>query len=199
MDYKKIIVPLLLAVCFVAIVFMGRMLIKQNGVITRLDSNVTAIAKGAAISKDSSRADVKALLMTVDEIKAAFPTLKEDIKKDFNVKLKRLESYTKVGFEVNARVTASVYDSIMNKDTLLVQKFGDKYLQYISVLNKGSDSAKVAVVLPVVLDQVVYKYKPPGWPFGWGWFKKRQLMQSIKTDNPYVKLNYNQYIKLHRE
>ena len=195
---RQIAVLLIVVANLIALVAMVVTIRSQNKTIERLNSNVEAIAKGPSVSEDSSRIEVQQLSMKVDEINRAFPALKAELKSDFGVKMKNLESYTRSQMEVNARITASVVDSIRGRDTLLVQRFKDKFIQYISVSKPMGDSAKVSILLPVELQQIAAWYRPRGFPFGWGWFNKKRLKQTIRTDNPYVKLTYSEFINVDR-
>ena len=195
---RQIAVLLIVVANLIALVAMVVTIRSQNKTIERLNSNVEAIAKGPSISEDSSRIEVQQLSMKVDEINRAFPALKAELKSDFGVKMKNLESYTRSQMEVNARITASVVDSIRGRDTLLVQRFKDKFIQYISVSKPMGDSAKVSILLPVELQQIAAWYRPRGFPFGLGWFNKKKLKQTISTDNHYVKLTYSEFINVDR-
>ena len=163
--------------------------------INRLSDNQTAIFTGVKHSQDSLIATVQRVELTADELKTKYPSIKQDLK-DLGLRIGQVESVSKTGLMVQANLVASVKDSIVRGDTLMKQFYTDKFVTINSLLNKRRDTAFVKVEMPVNLDQVVSRYKD-GF-FLWKPFKRWKYKQTIKSDNPYAKITYSEYITVKR-
>lgn len=163
--------------------------------VSRLGSNQEALFAGVKHSQDSLIASVGRVSLTADELKQKYPDIKEELKA-MGIRLCQVESISKTGVKIQANLMAQVRDSIVKGDTLMRQLYKDKFISFESLLNKKQDTAYVKLEMPVKLEQVVSRYKD-GF-FLWKPFKKWKYKQTIKSDNPYAKIEYNEYVTIQR-
>lgn len=151
------------------------------------------------------------LEMNKNEIKNSFPELEKKLKDDFDVKLKNLMQYSEIKTEVNHRFKVPVSeidwskfgntsDSVMrailerykvDSVTLKTFSFKDQWLDFNAVEIQDSVFVDKNIVT-VPLTQVVYKDR-----FRLKYlFKKRPLLQYIKSDNPYAEIKYSRTIRV---
>lgn len=183
---------------------------KEN---TRLNNNFSVLASEI---RAENKNQVQILEMTVKEIKQSFPELEKKLKHDFDVKLKNLVQYSHINTEVNhtfkAPVKSEIWwkgfsktaDSVINAitakasegvpvDTIKLKTFSykDKWLDFNAL--EIDDTVYVdRNKMPVPLDQVIHKDK---WKFKYI-FKKRPLIQYVKSENPYAEIKFNRVIQV---
>lgn len=183
--------------------------LKQKQENTRLTNNFSVLV-------DEMRAEnfknVQLLTMDVKEIKKSFPELEKKLKDDFNVKLKNALQYTRTEMEVNHTFKAPITpidwdklghtaDSVIQAiaargipiDTIKLKTFSykDAWLDFNAV--EVEDTVYVdRNKMPVPLDQVIHRDK---WKFKY-LFKRRPLLQSIKSDNPYAEIKFSRVIEI---
>ena len=189
----KYIKEILLVILCLSFLLLCKQLYNMGKEINRLSDNQTAIFTGVKHSQDSLIASVQTIKLTADELKEKYPSIKNDLK-ELGVRVGQVESLSKTGLKVQANLVASVRDSIIKGDTLMRQFYNDKFISINSLLNKKRDTAFIKVEMPVNLDQVVSRYKE-GF-FLWKPFKRWKYKQTIKSDNPYAKITYNEYITI---
>lgn len=165
--------------------------------VTRLTDNIVAIKQQPVVSDSGRIIDVQHVNLTLAEIKKALPELKAELKAQ-GIKLNNLVTYQTAAMEVNAKFQASVTDSLIAQKNYIIQTYEDKWLKYESIQAQGDTIANVKANIPIKIDNSAYLFRD-GFPFGWGWFKPYKLRQKMHTDNPYVKLKYQEVIDVKRD
>ncbi|MBA7514372.1 hypothetical protein ES705_06400 [subsurface metagenome] len=182
-----------------ALAFMTGQFINQRRNNIRLEQNIVDIATGMESLQDSMAAKVGVLRLDIDEVKKAFPDLKEELKREFDIKLRNAELFSKTVTEHTRDFVVFVRDSTaVTEITAQRANFVDQWINFSWYRPAGSDSSHVNIVVPDSLIQVVYKERREGFPLGRGWFKKKDLKQQIKSLNPYTVIKYNQAIKIEK-
>lgn len=137
--------------------------------------------------------DVEGLRLTVDEYKRFRARDAQTIKK-LGVKIKNLEAAAKHQLEVGGPIDAVVKDTVIIRDTvpLLRQKVEmiTPHIQLTGMIENNRLQGQIRV--PVTLNQAIWvEYK--GW---WFWKRVKAIHQSISSNNPYVEIQYSEYIKI---
>lgn len=137
--------------------------------------------------------DVEGLRLTVDEYKRFRAQDAQTIKK-LGVKIKNLEAAAKHQLEVGGPIDAVVKDTVIIRDTvpLLRQKVEmiTPHIQLAGMIENNRLQGQIRV--PVTLNQAIWvEYK--GW---WFWKRVKAIHQSISSNNPYVEIQYSEYIKI---
>lgn len=159
----------------------------------RYYENIDALMKQTKLNVDSSMAIAKVLTYNLSEAKELYPKLFA-VAKDMGIKARNIEQLQQTQLEINSRFIAQVKDSVINGDSAKIAYYSDKYITYLmEMFYKDSTEGVVTYSNLVELNQVVGKKKKDGF---WGFVKKKDLVQVISTDNPYVKLKYNNIIKI---
>ncbi len=182
-----------------ALTFMTGQFINQRRNNLRLEQNIVDLATGMESLQDSMAAKVGVLRLDIAEVKKAFPDLRDELKREFNIKLRNAELYSKAVTEHRRDFVVYVRDSTaITEITAQRANFTDQWIDFSWYRPAGSDSSQVNIVVPDSLIQVVYKERREGFPLGRGWFKKKDLKQQIKSLNPYTIIKYNQVIKIEK-
>lgn len=110
---------------------------------------------------------VGVLQIEIGEIKDAFPQLKEELKREFDVKLRNAELYSRTAAETRRDFKVFVEDSTRINDIYVERGwYEDQWIDFAWWRPYGSYSSQVHVVVPDSLIQVVYKDRQKGFPFG---------------------------------
>ncbi len=138
---------------------------------------------------------VQTLSLTVDEYKKYRAQDAKTIS-DLKVKLKQVSAVSKQEMEVNVPVYVPVKDTVIIVDNI-PQKlqsitYKDDYVSLIGTIK--NDSLQAAFNVPITLNQVLYKV--PKHKFLWWSWGCKAVKQMIITNNPYVQLNYSEYIEI---
>lgn len=137
----------------------------------------------------------KALTLSIDEFKR-YREQDANVIKDLKLKLKQVTSISKQSMEVKVPVNAPVKDTvvIINNvvDTIKSIKYVDRHVTFDGYIRR--DSMKADIKVPVTITQVIHKV--PKRKFLWWSWGCKAIKQVIITDNPYVQLNYSEYIQL---
>lgn len=163
--------------------------------VTRLSDNQSILFKGVTHSIDSLTATTGQLTLSTSELSLAVPSLKKDISK-LGIRIGQVESVSRTGLNVSARLMAQVLDSISGNDTLLVSRYRDSFIKFESILNKKDTVSPVKIDIPIKLQQIVNRYKEGFWM--WKPFRNWKFKQTITSDNPYAKITYDEYIVVKR-
>lgn len=137
--------------------------------------------------------DVEGLRLTVDEYKRFRAQDAQTIKK-LGVKIKNLEAAAKHQLEVGGPIDAVVKDTVFIRDTVpLLRQKVEMITPHIQLTGMIEDSRlKGQIRVPVTLNQAIWvEYK--GW---WFWKRVKAIHQSISSNNPYVEIQYSEYIKI---
>lgn len=139
--------------------------------------------------------EVQALKLTVDEYEKYRTTDAAQIKK-MGIRIKDLEAVGKHHITVDAPIQADIRDSIVVYDTIVVSirkvEMNTPHLKLDGMIENNQLVGKL--YLPVNLQQVIwveYKHK-----FLWWRWTVKAVHQSISSDNPYVQINYSEFINI---
>lgn len=162
----------------------------------RYRANNTALlseVRRMRIDSTTLAVDVEGLRLTVDEYKRFRAQDAETIKK-LGVKIKNLEAAAKHQLEVGGPIDAAVKDTVIIRDTVpLLRQKVEMITPHIQLTGMIEDSRlKGQIRVPVTLNQAIWvEYK--GW---WFWKRVKAIHQSISSNNPYVEIQYSEYIKI---
>lgn len=115
---------------------------------------------------------------------------------DLKLKLKQVSAVAKQELEVNVPISAPVKDSVVVSndmpDTIQTISYKDQYVSFDGTIQHDSLIAQFHV--PVTISQVLYKV--PKHKFLWWSWGCKAIKQVIIINNPYVQLNYSEYIEI---
>lgn len=138
---------------------------------------------------------IQSLSLTIDEYKA-YRAEDTQIIKNLNLKLKNVTSISKQELTVTAPITASLVDTIIIRELepVISQKVSmeNDFIAFNGLIQNDTLTAQVEV--PITLRQIVYKV--PKHKFLWWSWGCKAIKQIITTDNPYVNLNYSEYVEI---
>lgn len=142
--------------------------------------------------------EVQTLKLTVDEYEKYRATDTAQIKK-MGIRIKDLEAVGKHQITVDAPIQAEIRDSTIVYDTITVSvrkvEMDTPHLKLDGTIEDNLLKGKL--YLPVNLQQAIwleYKHK-----FLWWRWKVKAVHQSISSDNPYVYINYSEFIKIQKK
>nr|DAU78270.1 MAG TPA: hypothetical protein [Caudoviricetes sp.] len=149
--------------------------------------------KRIQIDSSTMAIDVKTLRFTLDEYKQ-YRTEDAKLIKKMGIRIKDLEATAKQNIIVNAPIQAEIRDTLILRDTI------SQYISTVKMKNPHltlnciieNDTMKGTIVLPVNLHQAIwaeYKYRFLWWRWG-----LKVIHQSVRSDNPYVRIKYSEYI-----
>lgn len=147
----------------------------------RIDSTATAV-------------DVKALRFSVSEFERYRA---EDLAKikAMGVKIRKLEAAAKHEIEIAGPIDATVRDTVIIRDTVPVVaqrvEMLTPHIQMQGIIEGGRFLGEIRV--PVTLRQAVWVEYKRRWIF---WKRVKAVHQTISSDNPYVKMEYSEYIRI---
>ncbi len=151
------------------------------------------------IQLDSTRmaVDVKALRLTVSEFEE-YRLQDAALIRRLGIRVKDLEAAARHRLLVEAPIVAPVRDSVIVRDTVPVPvqtvEMVNPHISFRGVIDDST--LRAAVRIPVTLNQAVfveYKHK-----FLWWRWKVAGVHQTITSDNPYVAIEYSEYVKIER-
>lgn len=166
----------------------------------RYQSNTNALLsdlKRLQIDSTTNAVDVKVLKLTIDEYKQYRAKDSELIGK-LKIKIKDLQSISKHNLEVDAPIDASVKDTLILRDTILMRmqavRMSTPHLQISGIIE--NNRLRGNIHLPVNIHQTMWiEYKHRFLWFRWG---TKTIHQTIMTDNPHVKINYSEVIEIRK-
>lgn len=177
---------------------------RHTGKITRerdryRQNSETLLSDIERIRIDSNRmaVDVKTLRLSVSEFERY---REEDAKliKKLGIRIRNLEAAAKHRISVEADITSPVKDSVIVRDTVLVPaktvEMVNPHIEFRGMIVDSVLRAKVRV--PVTLNQIVWVEYKRRWIF---WKRIKAIHQTIVSDNPYVQIEYSDYIKIHNK
>lgn len=195
---NKYLLSALLLLCGV-VYFQHRNTVRLTEEKDRYRSNNTALLsemKRWRTDSATMAVDMKGLRLTVDEYKRFRAADAETIKR-LGVKIKNLEAAARHEVEINAPLNAVVRDTVVIRDTIpLLRQTVEMITPHIRLTGLiEAGRLKGEIRLPVTLHQAVWiEYK--GW---WFWKRVKAIHQTISSDNPYVEVQYSEYIKIKRK
>lgn len=187
----------LLLLLLVTSFLLWRYAVKVTRERNRYQQNTEALlADISRIQIDSTRmaVDVKTLRLTVAEYEEYRAEDARLIKK-LGARIKNLEAAAKHRLSVEAQIIAPVRDSIIVRDTVFVPvqtvEMINPYIEFRGVIEDSVLRAKVHI--PVTLNQAVWVEYKRRWIF---WKRVKAVHQTITSDNPYVDIEYSEYIRI---
>ncbi|MDR2883403.1 MAG: hypothetical protein LBU98_06480 [Alistipes sp.] len=152
------------------------------------------------IQVDSTRmaVDVKTLRLTVSEFEE-YRAQDAKLIRRLGVRVKDLEAAARHHLLVEAPIVAPVRDSVIARDTVFVPvqsvEMINPHIEFKGVIEDSVLTADVRI--PVTLNQAVfveYRHK-----FLWWRWKVKGVRQIITSDNPYVEIEYSEYIRIEKK
>lgn len=148
---------------------------------------------------DSTRiaTETSRLQLTIEEYKRY---KEEDTKtiKELGISIKRLKASIQHQASVNVPINVPVKDSVVYKDSLIMIptiKLSNKYVNIDAIIE--NNTLKGSMSLDVQLKQFVYV--EPKYRFLWFKWGIKGINQVIISDNPYVKINYSEFIEINKK
>lgn len=140
--------------------------------------------------------DVKGLRLNVEEYKRLRRGDAEKIKA-MGVKLRRLQAAARHEVVVSGPIDAAVRDTVVVRDTVpLVRQKVEMITPHIRLTGLIEDSRlKGEIRVPVTLHQAIWIEYKRRWLF---WKKAKAVHQRITSDNPYVEIEYTEYIQIEK-
>ena len=188
----------ILAVMVAATIILWRYSVKVTRERDRYRQNTEALLSDVErIQIDSTRMalDVKTLRLTVSEFEE-YRAQDAKLIRQLGARVKDLEAAARHQLLVEAQIVAPVKDSVIIRDTVFVPvKSVEMVNPHIDFRGVIEDSVLTADVrIPVTLNQAVFvEYKHR---FLWWRWKMKGVRQFITSDNPYVEIEYSEYIKI---
>lgn len=194
--FLLVAVALLLGVC--------ALMWRHTGKITRerdryRQNSEALLSDMERIRIDSNRmaVDVKTLRLSVSEFERYRAEDARLIKK-MGIRIRNLEAATQHRLSVEVDITSPVKDSVIVRDTVFVPvktvEVVNPHIEFRGMIVDSVLRAKVRV--PVTLNQVVWVEYKRRWIF---WKRIKAIHQTIVSDNPYVQIEYSDYIKIHNK
>jgi len=191
---------LLLILLIAATLILWRYAVRITKERDRYQQNTEAlIADMTRMQIDSTRmaVDVKTLRLTVSEYED-YRAEDAALIKRLGIRVKDLEAAARHRLVVGAPITASVKDSVIVRDTLFMPvqtvEMINPHIEFRGIIK--DDTLKADVHIPVTLNQAVFvEYKRK---FLWWRWKIKAVHQTISSDNPYVDIEYSEYIKVEK-
>lgn len=156
------------------------------------------LADISRIQIDSTRmaVDVKTLRLTVSEYEEYRAEDARLIKK-LGARIKDLEAAARHRLSVDAEITSPIRDSIIMRDTVFVPvqtvEMINPHIEFRGIIEDSVLTANVHI--PVTLNQAVWVEYKRRWIF---WKRVKAVHQTITCDNPYVDIEYSEYIQIQK-
>jgi hypothetical protein len=190
-----------LAILVAATLILWRYSVKVTRERDRYRQNTEALLTDVKrIQVDSTRMalDVKTLRLTVSEFEE-YRAQDATLIKRLGIRVKDLEAAARHRLLVQAPIVAPVRDSVIVRDTVFVPvksvEMKDPYIDFKGVIEDSVLTADVRI--PVTLNQAIFvEYKHR---FLWWRWKVKGVHQTITSDNPYVEIEYSEYIKIEKK
>lgn len=161
-------------------------------------SNTEALlsdVKHVRIDSAMMASTIQVLNLSLDEYKK-FRSEDAAIIKKMGIRIKDLEAVGRHDIEVNAPIDVPVKDSVVIRDTVKVivkaVRMDTPHIKLDGIIE--NNHLKGNIHLPVRLYQafgIEYKHR-----FLWWRWKVKAIHQTITSDNPYVEINYTEFINL---
>lgn len=189
----------------IALISMGAIILWQQKRIGKItdernkyqQNTYTLLSDIEKLRTDSSMQayQVQTLSLNIDEYKK-YRAADAQIIESLKLKLKQVSAVSKQELEVNVPINTIVKDSIIfvnnATDTIKTITYKDQYVTFDG--NIQNDSLTAHFNVPVTISQVLYKV--PKRKFLWWSWGCKAVKQVIITNNPYVQLNYSEYIEI---
>lgn len=199
MSYKKpFLLLMILLLLFNGVIFFQRQQIhKLTEERNTYQNNTYSLLSDMEVLKNDTAMkayQVQTLNLSLDEYKKYRAADAKTIE-DLRIKLKQVTAIAQQEMEINASIKTIVKDSVVH-DTIphIIQamSFANEHISFVGKIEKDSLTANINV--PIRLSQVLYKV--PKHKFLWWSWGCKAVKQVIVTDNPYVHINYSEYIEV---
>lgn len=177
---------------------------RHTGKITRerdryRQNSETLLSDMERIRIDSNRmaVDVITLRLSVSEFERYRAEDARLIKK-MGIRIRNLEAAARQEIEITGPIDATVRDTVIIRDSIPIIRQNVKMLNPFIEL-KGvieNERLKGTIRIPVTLNQAVWIEYKRRWIF---WKRVKAIHQTIVSDNPYVQIEYSDYIKIHNK
>jgi hypothetical protein len=168
---------------------------KYKAKLERAQTNFNSLIQGIRYSVDSMRTDTRAMKMSQYELKQSFPGLKEELKQEFGIELRRTKFLMNTTTEYNRDFKVFVKDSFQNKQAEYAF-YEDKWNSFLWLKPNGVDSANVNIYVKDSIAGILHRV-PRSFAEWWhGQPKKFDL--TIKNFNPNSRIKYQRLIQVHR-
>lgn len=150
-----------------------------------------------ALQQDSAiqAYQVDKLTLSLDEYKK-YRSEDAQIIADLKLKLKQVSTISKSEISVDVPINSPIRDTVIIVDSTYQKAqtiaYKDNNVTFTGTI--WNDSLKANFHLPVTISQVLYKV--PKHKFLWWSWGCKAVKQVIITNNPYVQLNYSEYIEI---
>lgn len=145
------------------------------------------------IDSTKTASTIHTLKLSIDELKEY---REKDLKtiEELEMNIKDLKSYSSAQYTVQAEMIAALQDTIVYKDSVLTEakkfEFVNDHIDFSGMISGGE--LQSSLKMNVKIDQAIVPiYK---WKFLWFKGPVKSIKQVIVTDNPYIKLDYAEYI-----
>lgn len=163
----------------------------------RYRSNTEALMsdmKRMQVDSATVAVDVKGLRLSVEEYKRLRTEDAAKIKA-MGVKIRNLQVAAKHEIEVSGPINAALRDTVIIRDTVPIvrQKVEmiTPHIQLTGLIENGRLKGEIRI--PVTLQQAVWIEYKRRWIF---WKRVKAVHQTLSSDNPYVQIEYSEYIAI---
>ena len=153
-------------------------------------SSIETLRKDSSIQANQ----VQTLTLSLDEYKK-YREEDSQIIKDLKLKIKQVSSIAKQELEVKVPINVPVKNIVVTDgipDTIQTVSYNNQYVSFKGYIKHDSLTAQFNI--PVTISQIMYKI--PKRKFLWWSWGCKAIKQIIVTNNPYVQLNYSEYIEI---
>lgn len=141
---------------------------------------------------------IRTLKLSLDEYKQ-YRSADAAVIKSLKIKLKNVQSVSNTGITVEVPIESPVqHDTVYLKNSTTVPietiRYENEHIHFNGIIK--NDSLKANFSVPITLTQIVHKV--PKHKFLWWSWGCKGIKQIITCDNPYVNINYAEYIEIQK-
>lgn len=198
-------IKIILLILFLSICSYGAYLFTENEKLKKENTTHIANMEGLMTGIDNltlengqKAVQVSELRLTVGELESYRSADAEKIK-EMGIKLKNLQALAKHSMQVKIPISAKIEEPLNIEDQDTAKFYGiisinNPYLQVDGAID--GDSINLEVTTQVKLDQVIHTI--PKHKFLWWSWGVKGVKQVITTDNPYVNIEYSEFITIEK-
>lgn len=141
---------------------------------------------------------IRTLKLSLDEYKQ-YRSADAAVIKSLKIKLKNVQSVSNTEITVEVPIESPVqHDTVYLKNSTTVPietiRYENEHIHFNGIIK--NDSLKANFSVPITLTQIVHKV--PKHKFLWWSWGCKAIKQIITCDNPYVNINYAEYIEIQK-
>lgn len=196
-----------LLICIVFVGLIGFIVIQQNKINTikserdRYNNNAKSLLEQVDTLRNDSTMkaiQIRALGLSLDEYKQ-YRANDAEVIKSLGIKLKNIQSVSNTGITVEVPIESTVrHDTVYLPNTVTIPvetiRYDNEHIHFNGIIR--NDSLKANFSIPITLTQIVHKV--PKHKFLWWSWGCKAIKQIITCDNPYVNINYAEYIEIQK-